>query len=72
MLMRMDVCMCMREDSFGRCKDPNDPDCTYGEINTTVVKYWKEHFDMTEKLKQGWSKGLVRGDETRAVCRRVE
>mmetsp|Transcript_46848 Transcript_46848/g.105629 ORF Transcript_46848/g.105629 Transcript_46848/m.105629 type:complete len:234 (-) Transcript_46848:607-1308(-) len=40
------------------CKDPNDPDCTYGEINTTVVKYWKEHFDMTEKLKQGWSKGL--------------
>ena len=40
------------------CKDPRDSSCRYGEINKTVASYWTEHFDMTARLKKGWSSGL--------------
>ena len=39
------------------CKDPQ-AGCTYGEINQTVVSYWREHFDMTARLKREWVSGL--------------
>ena len=41
------------------CKDPSpDADCQYGQINRTVVDYWREHFDLTARLKREWSGGL--------------
>ena len=40
------------------CKDPNSQICEYGEINASVVSYWREHYDMTERLRSGWAAGL--------------
>lgn len=40
------------------CKDPHDPTCEYGAINKTVARYWKEHYDMTARLKRQWRRGL--------------
>ena len=44
------------------CKEPRAfkraGGCTYGEINQTVVAYWREHFDMTHRLKTQWAAGL--------------
>jgi len=40
------------------CKDPRDATCEYGAINATVASYWKEHFDMTAKLRREWTAGL--------------
>ena len=40
------------------CKDPRDDTCEYGAIDKRVAAYWKEHFDMTEKLRRGWAHGL--------------
>lgn len=39
------------------CKDPS-AGCEYGAINATVAKYWREHFDMTARLKAQWGRGL--------------
>jgi hypothetical protein len=41
------------------CKDPDPASgCVYGQINRTVVQYWREHFDLTERLKKSWTSGL--------------
>ena len=40
------------------CKDPNDASCEYGRINKTVAAYWRDHFDMTHKLRAEWASGL--------------
>ena len=41
------------------CKDPSpESGCEYGAINASVVAYWREHFDMTERIKAHWQKGL--------------
>jgi hypothetical protein len=41
------------------CKDPSpSAQCEYGAINRTVVQYWRDHFDLTERLRRHWSSGL--------------
>lgn len=41
------------------CKDPGPAaGCAYGQINESVAAYWREHFDLTAKLKKGWAAGL--------------
>ena len=39
------------------CKDPSGS-CEYGAINATVAAYWREHFDLTQRIKDRWSQGL--------------
>lgn len=49
------------EDGYPKrlwCKDPRDTTCEYGAIDPQVAQYWKEHFDMTDKLKREWAHGL--------------
>mmetsp|Transcript_33089 Transcript_33089/g.86932 ORF Transcript_33089/g.86932 Transcript_33089/m.86932 type:complete len:300 (-) Transcript_33089:288-1187(-) len=40
------------------CKDPNDTSCEYGAIDQDVAQHWKKHWDMTERLRTQWAKGL--------------
>ena len=37
------------------CKEPARCGSGYGQINQTVVSYWREHFDMTHKIRQRWA-----------------
>jgi hypothetical protein len=40
------------------CKDPRQCGDEYGAINRSVAAYWREHFDMTHKIRTQWANGL--------------
>jgi hypothetical protein len=44
---------------FDRCKDPSpEAGCEYGAINKTVAAYWKQHFDLFDRIRSQWRSGL--------------
>jgi len=41
------------------CKDPSpEAGCEYGAINKTVAAYWKQHFDLFDRIRSQWRSGL--------------
>ena len=43
---------------IGVWEDPKRCGEAYGVINHTVAEYWREHFDMTHRIRTRWASGL--------------